>query len=80
MSKMSRRQRIDESREVRLWVTTIIGPVIGGITYFAATHPDKVVDVKDKVVDKFYDIKDTIREKIECWKKEREFKKEIENE
>lgn len=56
---MSRRQRLDASREARLWISTILG-VITSYAVVSQTRPDliekakvKVSDIKDKVTKVF---------------------------
>ena len=76
MKKMTKRQRIDASREARLWISTIIAPVVGAVTTVALTHPETVSKLKDAVRDKYYSTKHEIKQRYEIWKIERESKKE----
>ena len=71
--KMSKRQRIDASREVRLWISTIITPVIGGLTFALTTHPE----IREGIKNKYYDIKHNVKQKWKLWKTERDSKKEM---
>lgn len=71
--KMSRRQRIDASREARLWISTIITPIIGGLTVALTTHPE----IREGIKNKYYDLKYKAKQKWELWKTERETKKEM---
>ena len=61
--KMTKRQRIDASREARLWITSIIIP-IGTIL---AVRPDlaekakhKLIDAKDWAKNKYEDLKNKV--------------------
>lgn len=54
-------RQIESSREVRLWVTQVIVPMLGMVTALAATVPEfreavvaKTQEVKDKVKQKFH--------------------------
>ena len=58
---MTRRQ-IDQSREVRLWVTQVIGPVIG----LAFLIPES----RKAIVNKVKDVSTTIKEKVRKKKEE----------
>ena len=61
--KMTKRQRIDASREARLWITSVIVP-IGTIL---AVRPDlaekaknKLIDAKDWAKNKYEDLKNKV--------------------
>lgn len=61
--KMTKRQRIDASREVRLWITSVLVP-IGTIL---AVRPDlaekaknKLISAKDWAKNKYEDLKDKV--------------------
>ena len=61
--KMTKRQRIDASREARLWITSVIVP-IGTIL---AVRPDlaekaknKLIDAKDWAKKKYEDLKNKV--------------------
>ena len=69
---MTNRQKLDASREARLWISTIITPIIGGLTVALATHPE----MREKAKDKLYDLKHKAKQKYEIWKTEHEQKKE----
>lgn len=69
---MTRRQRIDTSREIRQW----IGIVTSALTTVALVKPELLKDAGDKVVDTYHKGKDKIREKYNEWKAEREIKKQ----
>jgi len=60
MKRKTARQRIDTSREVRLWLTSVIAPVAA----ILAVRPDirdkakeKLTDAKNWAVDKYNDLK-----------------------
>ena len=61
--KMTKRQRIDASREARLWITSVLVP-LGTIL---AVRPDlaekaknKLIDAKDWAKNKYEDLKDKV--------------------
>lgn len=61
--KMTKRQRIDASREARLWITSVLVP-IGTIL---AVRPDlaekaknKLISAKDWAKNKYEDLKDKV--------------------
>lgn len=72
--KMTKRQKIDASREARLWISTIIGPVVGAVTTVALTHPESLNKAKELVKNKYGKAKDYVREKMELLKGEKEHK------
>ena len=53
---MNNRQ-IETSREIRLWVTGIIGPVLIGAATIFATNPELLQDAKFAMNKKIKDIK-----------------------
>lgn len=53
---MNNRQ-IETSREIRLWVTGIVGPVLIGAATILASNPDMLQDVKKGVSRKIKDFK-----------------------
>ena len=64
--KMSKRERIDASREVRLWLTTVlvpIGTIMALKPELAEKAKDKLIDAKDFAVDKFDDLKNKLSKK-----------------
>ena len=59
--KSSKRERIDTSREVRLWLTSVIAPVAAVLAVrpdIREKAKDKITDAKDWVVDKYNDLKE----------------------
>lgn len=57
---MSKRQRIDASREVRLWIGQVIVPGVVGLMAIDQMHPE----LKYKVSDKYRDVKSNIKNKF----------------
>ena len=53
MKKLSTTQKIEASREVRMWITHVILPVIGGALYLDYRYPELKKNVKDYFVNKF---------------------------
>ena len=65
-NKMSKRERIDASREVRLWLTTVlvpIGTIMALKPELAEKAKDKLIGAKDFAVDKFDDLKNRLSKK-----------------
>lgn len=60
---MTKRQKIDASREARLWISTIIAPVIGAVTTVALTHPESLNKAKEFIKDKFNKGKEVAKER-----------------
>lgn len=54
-------RQIETSREIRLWITGIVGPVILGAATILATNPELLEDVKKGVNRKIKDFKDSRR-------------------
>ena len=54
-------RQIETSREIRLWITGILGPVILGTATILATNPELLQDVKKGVNRKIKDFKDSRR-------------------
>ena len=57
---MSKRQRIDASREVRLWIGQVIVPGVVALMAIDRMHPE----LKYKVSDKYRDVKNNIKNKF----------------
>ena len=57
---MSKRQRIDASREVRLWIGQVIVPGVVGLMAIDRMYPE----LKYKVSDKYRDVKSNIKNKF----------------
>ena len=53
-------KQIEASREVRLWITQVIVPVLGMTTALSATVPE----FREAVVTKAKEVKDTIKFKL----------------
>lgn len=50
-------RQIETSREIRLWITSIIGPVIIGAATIFASNPELLIEAKDAVKAKWKNIK-----------------------
>ena len=68
MSKMTKRQKIDASREARLWISSILVPIGSAVTAIAVSRPDLVekakstaTNVKDKAVKKYNEVKEKFK-------------------
>lgn len=48
MRKLSTTQKIEASREIRMWITHVILPVIGGALYLDYKYPDLKSDLIKK--------------------------------
>ena len=48
MRKLSTTQKIEASREIRMWITHVILPVIGGALYLDYKYPDLKGDLIKK--------------------------------
>lgn len=55
-------RQIETSREIRLWVTGIIGPVLIGAATILATNPELLQDVKKGVNRKIKDFRNGKKE------------------
>lgn len=55
-------RQIETSREIRLWVTSIVGPVIIGTATILASNPQLLHETKQFVKNKMKDIKYTKRD------------------
>ena len=61
--RMSRRERIDASREARLWITSVlvpIGTILAVRPDIAAKAKDKLIDAKDWAKGKYEDLKNKV--------------------
>lgn len=52
-------RQIETSREIRLWITGIVGPVILGAATILATNPELLEDVKKGVNRKIKDFRNS---------------------
>lgn len=52
-------KQIETSREIRLWITGIIGPVIIGGATILASNPELLNETKEFVNNKIQDFKNT---------------------
>ena len=51
--KLSTSQKIEISREIRMWVTRVIIPAIGGALYLDYKYPQLKTNIRDHICNKF---------------------------
>ena len=52
-------KQIETSREIRLWITGIIGPVVIGTATILASNPELLNETRQFVSNKIHDFKNT---------------------
>ena len=58
-------KQIETSREIRLWITGILGPVIIGGATILASNPELVIVTKDRLKEKVSNITKKIKRQRE---------------
>ncbi len=57
-------RQVETSREIRLWITGIVMPVVLGATALLVSNPELAKDVKESVTKKVEDFKNRKKETL----------------